>query len=98
MRDSFLYRYGSVFDGVRGQDESISARIPPSVQQSRRDYHPIDNYFPRACPHLWSRESIHLSDDHRMPLLTELMWIAACQFLQTPEPKPLVQSQVSRPY
>ncbi|MEQ2216710.1 hypothetical protein XENOCAPTIV_020955 [Xenoophorus captivus] len=33
-----------------------------------------------------------------MPLLAELMWIAAYQFLETPEPKPLVQSQVSRPY
>ncbi|MEQ2193955.1 hypothetical protein XENOCAPTIV_019449 [Xenoophorus captivus] len=33
-----------------------------------------------------------------MPLLAELMWIAAYQFLETPEPKQLVQSQVSRPY
>ncbi|MEQ2273698.1 hypothetical protein XENORESO_007648 [Xenotaenia resolanae] len=61
-------------------------------------YHPIDDYFPRTCPHLWSRDGIHLSDEDGMPLLAELMWIAAYQFLETPEPKPLVQSQVSRPY
>ncbi|MED6247134.1 hypothetical protein ATANTOWER_031503, partial [Ataeniobius toweri] len=61
-------------------------------------YHPIDDYFPRTRPHMWSRDGIHLSDQDGMPLLAELMWIAAYQFLETPEPKPLVQSQVSRPY
>ncbi|XP_047247544.1 uncharacterized protein LOC124884006 [Girardinichthys multiradiatus] len=61
-------------------------------------YHPIDDYFPRTHPHMWSRDGIHLSDEDGMPLLAELMWIAAYQFLETPEPKPLVQSQVSRPY
>lgn len=58
---------------------------------------PIDDHFPRSRTELWCRDGIHLSDDFGMPILTRLMWFAAYQFVETPAPKPLVQSQVSRP-
>nr|XP_054589933.1 uncharacterized protein LOC129154114 isoform X1 [Nothobranchius furzeri]XP_054589934.1 uncharacterized protein LOC129154114 isoform X1 [Nothobranchius furzeri]XP_054589935.1 uncharacterized protein LOC129154114 isoform X1 [Nothobranchius furzeri] len=63
----------------------------------RVSYVPIHDDLPRYRRELWCRDGIHLSDDHGMPILTQLMWNASYQFLETPAPKPLVQHQVSRP-
>nr|XP_054591529.1 uncharacterized protein LOC129155826 [Nothobranchius furzeri] len=60
-------------------------------------YVPIHDHLPRYRLKLWCRDGIHLSDNHGMPILTQLMWNASYQFLETHAPKPLVQHQVSRP-
>uniref|UniRef100_A0A8C6LU94 TeximYa n=1 Tax=Nothobranchius furzeri TaxID=105023 RepID=A0A8C6LU94_NOTFU len=60
-------------------------------------YVPIHNDLPRYRRELWCPDGIHLSDNHGMPILTQLMWNASYQFLETHAPKPLVQHQVSRP-
>uniref|UniRef100_A0A3Q3AXP9 TeximYa n=1 Tax=Kryptolebias marmoratus TaxID=37003 RepID=A0A3Q3AXP9_KRYMA len=61
-------------------------------------FFPIANDLPLGCRELWSHNGVHLSNDHGMPILSQLMWIAAYQFLEKSEPKPLIRPQSAPTY
>ncbi|XP_023202486.1 uncharacterized protein LOC111611089 [Xiphophorus maculatus] len=61
-------------------------------------YYPIADNFPLGRRHLWCPDGIHLSDDHGMHILKELIWMFSYQFLELSAPKPLVQSPATPPY
>uniref|UniRef100_A0A3B3YXZ1 Uncharacterized protein n=1 Tax=Poecilia mexicana TaxID=48701 RepID=A0A3B3YXZ1_9TELE len=61
-------------------------------------YYPTADHFPLDRLALWCRDGIHLSDDHGMHILRNLIWNAGYQFLELSAPKPLVQSQATPPY
>ncbi|XP_014834877.1 PREDICTED: uncharacterized protein LOC106912581, partial [Poecilia mexicana] len=56
------------------------------------------DHFPLDRLALWCRDGIHLSDDHGMHILRNLIWNAGYQFLELSAPKPLVQSLATPPY
>uniref|UniRef100_A0A3Q3AIQ3 Uncharacterized LOC112449832 n=1 Tax=Kryptolebias marmoratus TaxID=37003 RepID=A0A3Q3AIQ3_KRYMA len=58
-------------------------------------FYPIADQLPLGRRDLWCHDGVHLSDDHGMLILSELMWIAAYEFLEKQEPKPLVRPQAA---
>ncbi|KAK7922571.1 hypothetical protein WMY93_009473 [Mugilogobius chulae] len=46
---------------------------------------------------LWSKDGVHLSDDHGMGILAQLMWQASYMQLETPVPTPTVSHPPTRP-
>uniref|UniRef100_A0A3B3XN81 Uncharacterized protein n=1 Tax=Poecilia mexicana TaxID=48701 RepID=A0A3B3XN81_9TELE len=65
-------------------------------QEFHRRSAKLGRYLDRLA--LWCRDGIHLSDDHGMHILRNLIWNAGYQFLELSAPKPLVQSQATPPY
>ncbi|XP_054880850.1 uncharacterized protein LOC129355353 [Poeciliopsis prolifica] len=61
-------------------------------------YYPLADYFSLNSLNLWCRDGIHLSDNHGMQILKELIWVFSYQFMESSAPKPLVQSQRTPPY
>ncbi|XP_014880989.1 uncharacterized protein LOC106942259 [Poecilia latipinna] len=61
-------------------------------------YYSTADHFPLDRLSLWCRDGIHLSDDHGMHILRDLIWNAGYQFLELSAPKPLVQSQATPAY
>ncbi|XP_043953982.1 uncharacterized protein LOC122820545 [Gambusia affinis] len=61
-------------------------------------YYPVADYFPLGRLNLWCRDGIHLSDNHGMQMLKQLIWVFSYKFMYLSAPKPLVQSQASTPY
>ncbi|XP_054879751.1 uncharacterized protein LOC129354276 [Poeciliopsis prolifica] len=61
-------------------------------------YYPLADYFSLNSLNLWCRDGIHLSDDHGMQILKELIWVFSYQFMESSAPQPLVQSQRTPPY
>ncbi|XP_060772748.1 histone-lysine N-methyltransferase PRDM9-like [Neoarius graeffei] len=52
-------------------------------------YFSVAEHFPLTRLDLWSRDGIHLSDREGMGILTQLLWTATEQFLETPPPPPV---------
>ncbi|KAK7878992.1 hypothetical protein WMY93_034175 [Mugilogobius chulae] len=53
-------------------------------------YFPVADHFPMHRLELWSRDGVHLSDDHGMGIFAQLMWQACYTELETPVPAPKV--------
>ncbi|KAK7886520.1 hypothetical protein WMY93_026141 [Mugilogobius chulae] len=53
-------------------------------------YFLVAEHFPVHRRELWSKDGTHLSDDHGMGILAQLMWQACYMELETPVPAPKV--------